>query len=202
MRFDTRRRTTRAVALLLAPALFMAACGGDDDDSAGGDETAQQGGEVTIWIMPNGPDPVPDFEELVAPFEEDTGIDVTVEEVGWDVQFDQIRNAATTGEGPDITQAGTTQVPFFASLGGFVDLTDQASDLESSYPDGVWTTTQVAGEDGVWAMPWFTEARAIYYRTDVLEAAGLDPATAFSDWDTFRESLQTISDTVPGWDGT
>jgi multiple sugar transport system substrate-binding protein len=202
VRFDTRRRTTRAVALLLTPALFMAACGGDDDDSAGGDEAAQQGGEVTIWIMPNGPDPVPDFEELVAPFEEDTGIDVTVEEVGWDVQFDQIRNAATTGEGPDITQAGTTQVPFFASLGGFVDLTDQASDLESSYPDGVWTTTQVAGEDGVWAMPWFTEARAIYYRTDVLEAAGLDPATAFSDWDTFRESLQTIRDTVPGWDGS
>src|SRR4029453_223274 len=88
-RFDTRRRATRAVALLLAPAPFLAAWGGDDDDSAGGDEAAQQGGEVTIWIMPNGPDPVPDFEELVAPFEEDTGIDVTVEEVGWDVQFDQ-----------------------------------------------------------------------------------------------------------------
>jgi multiple sugar transport system substrate-binding protein len=203
---DTRRRRTkRAVAAFLVPALFLAACGGDDDDddaTGGEDEAAtQEGGEVTIQIMPNGPNPVPDFEELVAPFEEETGIDVTVEEAGWDVQFDQISNQATTGEGPDITQAGTTQVPFFANLGGFVDLTDLAGEMQSNYPEGVWTTTQLDGQDGVWAMPWFTEARAIYYRTDVLEAAGLDPETAFSDWDTFRESLQAISE-VPGWDGT
>jgi len=199
----TRRRATRAVAVLLAPALFLAACGDDDDDDASGQDeaAAQEGGEVTIWIMPNGPDPGPDFENLVAPFEDETGIDVTVEVVGWDVQFDRISNAATTGEGPDLTQAGTTQVPFFASLGGFADLTDQAGELEADYSDGVWTTTQVAGQDGIWADPWFTEARAIYYRTDVLEAAGLDPATAFSDWDTFRSTLETIKAEVPEVDG-
>ena len=33
---------------------------------------------------------------------------------------------------------------------------------------------QVAGQDGTWAVPWFTEARAIYYRKDVLEKAGVD----------------------------
>ncbi|MGH9211941.1 MAG: extracellular solute-binding protein [Acidimicrobiales bacterium] len=203
MQHHKRRRTTRAVALLLTPALFLAACGGDDDDDASGEDeaAAQEGGEVTIQIMPNGPNPVPDFEELVAPFEDETGIDVNVEEAGWDVQFDQISNQATTGEGPDITQAGTTQVPFFANLGGFVDLSDLAGETESNYPDGVWNTTQLAGQDGVWAVPWFTEARAIYYRTDVLDAAGLDPETAFSDWGTFRETLQTIKDEVPEIDG-
>jgi multiple sugar transport system substrate-binding protein len=50
-------------------------------------------------------------------------------------------------------------------------------------------------------VPWFTEARSIYYRKDVLEKAGLDPATAFKDWDSFRSTLETIKAKVPGIDG-
>ena len=46
------------------------------------------------------------------------------------------------------------------------------------------------------AAPWFTEARAIYYRKDVLEKAGVDPATAFTNWDNFRATLQAIKDKV------
>jgi hypothetical protein len=47
----------------------------------------------------------------------------TSRSVGWDVQLDRIKNAAVSGQGPDVTQAGTTQVPFFAALGGFENLT-------------------------------------------------------------------------------
>ena len=54
------------------------------------------------------------------------------------------------------------------------------------------------GQDGTWAVPWFTEARVIYYRKDVLEKAGIDPATAFTDWDAFRNTLATIKEKVPG----
>ena len=46
-------------------------------------------------------------------------------------------------------------------------------------------------------MPWFTEARSIYYRKDVLEKAGVDPATAFKDLDSFKATLQAIKDKVP-----
>ena len=42
-------------------------------------------------------------------------------------------------------------------------------------------------------MPWFTEARTIYYRTDIFKRAGIDPAKAFTDWDSFRGTLQKIS---------
>ena len=100
--------------------------------------------------MPNGPKPKEDIDALFEPFKDKTGIKVEVEVVGWDVQLDRIRNAAVSGEGPDVTQAGTTQVPFFAALGGFEDLTDRVEDIggEAAYPDGVWATTQVEGQDG------------------------------------------------------
>ena len=112
----------------------------------------------------------------MAPFEQQTGVKVNVELVGWDVQFDRIRNAAVSGEGPDVTQAGTTQVPFFAALGGFENIADRAGQIggESAYAPGIWKTTQVEGQDGTWAVPWFTEARTIYYRKDALQKAGVD----------------------------
>jgi multiple sugar transport system substrate-binding protein len=201
------RRFVRVVAALAAAmvaALVIAACGGDDDKKESAQSNAQAAGvqrgtTVRLWIMNNGPKPVADAERIIAPFEKRTGVDVKVQLVGWDVQFDRIRNAAVSGEGPDVTQAGTTQVPFFAALGGFDDISDRASELggESAYPPGVWQTTQVKGQQGTWSVPWFTEARAIYYRKDVLERAGIDPATAFEDWDALRETLQTIKRKVP-----
>src|SRR4051795_977256 len=152
-----------AIALFVATALVVGACGGDDKASSDKATTAAKkpSGTVTLWIMNNGPQQVPDMEKTVAPFTTKTGIKVKVELVGWDVQFDRIRNAAVSGEGPDVTQAGTTQVPFFAALGGFENLNSRVNDVGGSgaYADGVWKTTEVVGQDGNWALPWLTEAR-------------------------------------------
>jgi multiple sugar transport system substrate-binding protein len=195
-----------AIALVLSP-LAVAACGGDDSgdqkassSNAAGGEKLQRGVTLTLWTMPNSPKPKEDLQKMVEPFTAKTGVKVDVQEVGWDVQFDRIRNAAVSGEGPDITQAGTTQVPFFAALGGFMDLSDRVDEIggKSGYAPGIWNTTQVSGQPGTWAIPWFTEARSIYYRKDVLEKAGVDPATAFKDLESFKATLQAIKDKVPG----
>jgi multiple sugar transport system substrate-binding protein len=60
---------------------------------------------------------------------------------------------------------------------------------KAAYAPGVWRTTQVAGKRGTWAVPWFTEARTIYYRKDVYRRAGVNPKTAFKNWATFRAAL-------------
>ena len=194
------------IALAVVPAALVA-CGGDDSSDsaktpakAASGETLQKGTTLTLWTMPNSPQPKEDLQKMVEPFTAKTGVKVDVQEVGWDVQFDRIRNASVSGEGPDITQAGTTQVPFFAALGGFEDLTDKVGDIggKDAYAPGIWNTTQVEGQQGTWAVPWFTEARTIYYRKDVLEKAGVDPATAFKDLDSFKATLQAIKDKVPG----
>jgi multiple sugar transport system substrate-binding protein len=188
-------------------ALVVAACGGNDDEQSGGGATStqaaapalQKGSTVRLWVMNNGPQPVKDTEAIVRGFEQQTGVNVKVELVGWDVQFDRIRNAAVSGGGPDVTQAGTTQVPFFAALGGFADLNSRIKDVggKGAYAPGIWQTTQLAGQNGTYAVPWFTEARAIYYRKDVLDKAGIDPATAFKDWNALETTLQTIKEKVP-----
>jgi multiple sugar transport system substrate-binding protein len=201
-----RKLATASWLIALVLALVVAACGGDDNDKSSSTSkpatnanALKKGTTVNFWIMPNGPQPKADMEKTVAAFEQQTGVKVNVEVVGWDVQLDRIKNAAVSGQGPDVTQAGTTQVPFFAALGGFEDLSSRISQIggKSAYAPGVWQTTQLQGQDGTYAVPWFTEARAIYYRKDVLEKAGIDPATAFTDTNAFQQTLQTIKDKVP-----
>jgi multiple sugar transport system substrate-binding protein len=185
-----------ALLILGVGAWAVTGCGDDDDDAenASAEGGSKPSGEVRLWVMNNGPDPVGDTERILAPFEKQSGIDVNVQLVGWDVQLDRIRNAAVSGKGPDVTQAGTTQVPFFAALGGFEDLSSRVADIggEEAYAPGVWQTTQVTGQDGDYAVPWFTEARSIYYRKDLLKKAGIDPETAFTDWDAFRATLEKL----------
>jgi multiple sugar transport system substrate-binding protein len=191
-----------AAVVVVGVGVWAVTAAGDDDDGSGGGSNASsqvrsnENAQVRFWVMNNGPDPVGDTEEIVRPFEKETGIDVEVQLVGWDVQFDRIRNAAVSGKGPDVTQAGTTQVPFFAALGGFVDLSDRVDDIggADAYAPGVWQTTQVSGQDGVYAVPWFTEARSIYYRKDLLKKAGVDPKTAFTDWEAFKSTLRKLKD--------
>jgi multiple sugar transport system substrate-binding protein len=200
-----RSRFAVVLSAIAIGAFGLAACGGSDNSSStsAGTTPAKQNVTLTMWTMPNSPDPKGDLQGLIAPFTKQTGIKVNVQVVGWDVQLDRIRNAAVSGTGPDVTQAGTTQVPFFAALGGFSDLNGKVSQVggSSGYNPAIWNTTKLSGTNGTWALPWFTEARAIYYRSDVLKKAGLDPATAFKDWDTFRQSLLTIKQKVPSIGG-
>jgi multiple sugar transport system substrate-binding protein len=146
---------------------------------------------LRLWVMNNGPEPVRDTERIVAPFERQTGINVQVELVGWDVQFQRISNAALSGEAPDVTQAGTTQVPFFAMTRGFENLAKRVGEIggRKAYAPGVWATSGLAGSSSVWGVPWFTEARTIYYRKDIYRRAGINPKTAFKDWASFRRTL-------------
>jgi len=128
-----------------AVGLVVAACGGSSGDkttsSAQSSQPAalQKGSTIRLWVMNNGPQPVQDTKRIVQAFERKTGVNVDVELVGWDVQFDRIRNAAVSGGGPDVTQAGTTQVPFFAALNGFSDLNPRIKDIggKAAYAPGI-----------------------------------------------------------------
>src|SRR5215813_12691754 len=146
----TKGRIAILSVLVVALALVVAACGSSSKSSSSSTQAKAaapsiRGATVTLWVMNNGPAPVADTRRILKPFEQQTGVKVNVKLVGWDVQFDRIRNAAVSGTGPDITQAGTTQVPFFAALGGFEDLSKYQSQIggQSAYAPGIWKTTQV-----------------------------------------------------------
>jgi multiple sugar transport system substrate-binding protein len=153
-------------------------------------------GSIEIWVMPNGADPQAAIDAEIAAFNElYPGIEVTAEIVGWGDAYSAIQTAVQGGEGPCITQMGTTWVPTFGTMGGLHTFTaDELAALggAEAFVPASWATGKIFGN--VVALPWFADVRAIYYRADIIELVGLDPATAFATIDDFVATLETIRD--------
>ena len=188
-------RITRLVGALVSVAVLGAALLAAGASARPDGASRKTATTLKFWIMNNGAKPVEDMERVLQPFERQSGIDVDVQLVGWDVQFQRITNAALSGEAPDVTQAGTTQVAYFASLNGFENLASRMGAIggKAAYPGGVWQTSQVVGKPGVWGVPWFSRrARSTTARTSSARPGSI-PSRAFRNWDSFRATLQRLS---------
>lgn len=149
---------------------------------------------LKIWIMPNSPAPEEDFRKLVKNFETThPNIKVEVTSLDWGAAWVRLTTAATSGDTPDICQLGTTWVGAISSMGAFADLTDKVKELGGAklFVPAAWATSGLVGPQKVTAIPWFVEARALFYRTDVLKRLGLT-AKNLETWESFKETLKKI----------
>ena len=130
------------------------------------------------------------LKEIVKPWEERTGHKVTVVPMpnSSSDQFAQYRlwlAAGTTDV--DVYQTDVVWAPQLADY--FVDLTEPAKDLVGQHFPSV-IESQTAGGKLV-ALPIFTDAPALFYRSDLLEKYGKEvPKT----WAELKETAQVIQD--------
>jgi multiple sugar transport system substrate-binding protein len=191
---STRRpaRWITAGAVVAVSALALTACG--RGDGGGGTNGAEAGapiddspatGTVEVWAMGNEGEVLPELaEQFMA---ENPDVDIRVTAVPWEAAHDRIATAIAGGETPDITMLGTTWVGEFAGSGAFEPTPDGLVD-ESSFFEGSWGTTVV---DGVsYGVPWYVDTRVLYYRTDLAEAAGVEPPTTWDEYQEFARALQ------------
>ncbi|MFC4554233.1 ABC transporter substrate-binding protein [Georgenia faecalis] len=196
----TRRpagRATSAAALAACAALVLAACSGGDDDADGG---------ITVWIQEDLPDRVAATQEIVDGFTSASGIAVELVPVGED-QFNQLLiSAAAAGDLPDVI--GGVSLPQVRTLSAN-ELLDVDAVAEVVQTLGEDTFTGRALEltrdgDAQLAVPSESWLQLLYYRTDLFEAAGLDPPTSYDAILAAAEELDTedlagfVGATAPG----
>lgn len=78
------------------------------------------------------------------------------------------------GVAPDVYMADRFTVPQRAAEGVLAELPASASALASQYTPFAWAETQYKGK--TYALPFDTDARALWYNADLVKAAGEDPA--------------------------
>ncbi|MUT64863.1 sugar ABC transporter substrate-binding protein [Paenibacillus sp. NEAU-GSW1] len=205
-----KRASLTLLVIMALMSTLLAACGGSNNESgtkanqteksAEGSNTSDAGKKedvtLTAWIMPNSPKPEEEFMELVKPYlEQNPNVKIKATVLDWGSAWTKITTAATSGEGPDLLQLGTTWVPAIAAMNGIEDLTSRIADVggEESYLPASWNTTKIDGKPEVYGVPWFVDARAMFYRTDAFEKAGVDPKTAFKDWDSLKEAMKKLN---------
>jgi multiple sugar transport system substrate-binding protein len=156
--------------------------------------------ELTLWVMPVTTNAQHDIPELIAPWvARHPGLTVRVTVLDWESGWNKITAAAASRRGPDVLERGTTWMPAIAAMGGLETLSAaqlaEVGDGAAYYPE-LWKTTQVFGRQGVYGLPWYADVRAAFYRTDVFRQAGVDPAQAFADWNSFHAALTKINGTT------
>ena len=131
---------------------------------------------------------VENFPALVKPWEEATGHTVTLVPMPASTtdQFGQYRLWLAAGATDiDLYQTDVIWAPQLADH--FVDLTEAAEDLAPTHFPSIIQSQTVNGK--LVALPIFTDAPALYYRTDLLEKYG---KTAPKTWDEMLALCETI----------
>jgi multiple sugar transport system substrate-binding protein len=196
-----KRKSLVAVSTVAIVGLALAGCTSSD----GGDPAAAK--SLTVWIMGDSSE---HLDELVAPFEDETGIDVETVAIPWDSIDQKFTTAVASGNGPDILQIGISKLRTFADSGALLTLDDAAladypNLASSNFIDGVaGDATAIGGE--VVSIPWVSDTRVLFTRTDILAENGIDapPAT----WDQLRSDAKTLAARgdgqygyyIPQWD--
>ncbi|WP_147918039.1 ABC transporter substrate-binding protein [Ruania zhangjianzhongii] len=188
------RQAVRVAVITTAAALSMgtlAACSGDGD----GESTTLN---VTlanhVWTDI--------ITEKIPEFEEQSGLDVVVTQLSEDQLVDNYKvklNAGSTDV--DVMMYRPLQVgKLFGQSGYFADITEQVNGAE----DWNWDDFQAGPvglttyEDQIVGVPMITESEMLYYRTDLLEEAGLEVPTTMAE---LEEAARTIKEENEGTAG-
>jgi multiple sugar transport system substrate-binding protein len=169
-------------AAVLVSLSLLAACGRGDADA---DVVT-----VRFWGMGREGEVV---GELVPEFERrNPGIRVDVQQIPWSAAHEKMLTAFVGGATPDVSQLGNTWVPELQALGALEDLGARAAAskdvAQADFFAGIWDTNVVDGRP--YGIPWYVDTRVLFYRPDLLAAAGYP--TAPKTWDEWRDAMRKM----------
>ena len=138
---------------------------------------------LRFWAMGREAEAVvqllPDFER------EHPELHVEVQQLAWTAAHEKLLTAVAGDATPDLGQLGNSWIPELVALGALEPLGARGSGSQTIAPDdyfpGVWQTNTVDRE--LYGIPWYVDTRLLFYRADLLKAAGFDaPADNWADW--------------------
>ena len=193
------RKRLLAVVLAAAMAVCLMACGGSSSGSAAstGEGSGAAGGEG-IRLLNGKPEIDTQLKKLAAKYKEETGNVVSVETIGGDTNAsDELKKMYQADNMPDIFVIEANQAANWDGL--LADLTGEAWTEDTDYE-------LVDEKMGTIGFPYTVEATALAYNAEILEKAGVDPASLTSPaaWQKAVETLDSKKDelgltAVFGW---
>jgi multiple sugar transport system substrate-binding protein len=191
-------RTNRlfaATALVAALGLAATACGGSSDSSSGkGGST--KGVTLTYWASNQGTS-LDNDKQVLTPelkkFEQQTGIHVKLEVIGWADLLNRILAATTSGQGPDVLNIGNTWSASLQATGALLPWDSanfQAIGGKDRFAASAIAAAGAAGKDPA-AVPLYSMGYGLYYNKKMFADAGLKPPTTWAELDADAKKLTT-----------
>ncbi|WP_144875010.1 ABC transporter substrate-binding protein [Microbacterium sp. 1.5R] len=180
------QRTALAVPAIGALVVGLAACGGTPSDAGDGDVS-----ELTI-IAANSPW-TEGLKSLASSYEDETGVKINIEAYGNEQLNDTLKvKLNAQSDDVDIFAYQVQDVMReFSRNGWLTDMTDYVeSDDEWDWEDFQPAAREAVQLDGVvYGVPVMTERHVVYYRSDLLEAAGIQPPETLDELEAAAKAL-------------
>jgi len=151
--------------------------------------------KITVWIGGHVVAQEDTWIEIINNFEEQEGVEVDYQLIGFDVYFDRLVTAFRAGQGPDVTFADLGGwVPTFASKGWLEPIDDKIASWDGTDEiwENLWPTVEYKGNK--YGLPWYTDCRLLLYNKRMFREAGLDPNKPPTTWDELLEYAQKLTD--------
>lgn len=162
-----------AVAAVLATAACAPQTSGDSSS-----DKDEKTGTLRVWLFQEvGNKPKEQVVDTVlAEFEKahkDT--EVTVEYIPVETRAQRIKAAFNDpASAPDLIEYGNTDTAGYVKDGGLADLTEEFNAWDEARDTDPTARQSVTVDGRIYGAPYFVGVRALYYRTDVFDALGLD----------------------------
>jgi multiple sugar transport system substrate-binding protein len=145
---------------------------------------------INFWAIGSEGEQV---QRLVREFEQaNPGVQVKLQQIPWNAAHEKLLTAFAGDATPDLCQLGNTWIPEFAALNALepLDTFIAHSNVVRSadFFPGIWETNRV--EKQTFGVPWYADTRILFYRRDILEAAGFH--TAPETWDAWLAAMRMI----------
>jgi multiple sugar transport system substrate-binding protein len=182
-----RTRFISAAATAAAAALVLGACATPSAETASvtdGDK------ELVLWHMEGTPNRVAAFEAIAAEYNAtDPEYTVNVQVQAWDEVYSKIAAVAQSGKQPDILFAIPDFATYVRGMGLGQPVTDIVESLDAKH--GLIDASKVPYQDGgeYWGVPLYGMVQVLWYRKDMLEAAGLQAPTTWSELEAAAAAL-------------
>src|SRR5690554_4084797 len=142
-------------------------------------------------------------KEAIPEFEEETGIKVNLTQLGEDQLSDQynVKLNAGTDEIDVMMYRPLQEGRLFANNGWLADISDNVTENDDwnwdDFQPGPVGSTTVDG--AVVGVPIITEREVLYYRTDLLEAAGLEVPTTLKELEAAAKKIKEQNPDIAGF---
>ncbi len=159
--------------------------------------------KLNLWVMPNAGFVTKDIlrREIQHFRKANPGYDVRVTVHPWHFAWDRLIAVAKHkdySDPPDVVQIGGTWNTTLAALGALSDVTDFLDDIDrNDIVRPVWNYCFDPSRTKAYSVPWFLDARVLYYRRDLLHELDMTPADLGS-WKGFREACERLQNSQLG----
>ncbi|WP_372632756.1 ABC transporter substrate-binding protein [Cohnella sp.] len=191
----------KTVAVAVLSALLAGCSNGNAGSDAGASGTSSPSGgksKLTFWMKKQlFEDQNNLIVERAKQFGEENNVDVAVEIIAYEDFYPKWSAAIESKNVPDVSFFGYQEIGQFKGQGVLEDVRGLLADLESKNGEIQPNLKKaITFSDGQYGIPFWTEAQVLYYRKDLLEAAGFDgpPKT----WDEFRTMSKALTDPGKG----